>query len=117
MHWNERFVFLIVGHAALSVFLSARDILHDRIRAVWPQKRVSALVEHRLSWLIEQVPFSRAVQAAILHQIPSLDQVVIHQWNSFSLALVWSAAYTIGYKLFRRTIWTLLVTHTGGLLR
>ena len=49
MHWNERFVFLIVGHAALSVFLSARDILHDRIRAVWPQKRVSALVEDRLS--------------------------------------------------------------------
>ncbi|EIW73621.1 hypothetical protein TREMEDRAFT_59795 [Tremella mesenterica DSM 1558] len=92
-HVNERPVFLLLGHCAFLLGLGVRDLLQDRFRAVWPNRRI---------------PFSRAVKTTLFSQI-SLERFFKTKWNSVTLAFLWPLIYTFTYKALRRTVWTSIV--------
>ncbi|RXK41646.1 hypothetical protein M231_01146 [Tremella mesenterica] len=92
-HINERPVFLLLGHCAFLLGLGVRDLLQNRFRVVWPDKRV---------------PFSRAVKRTLFSQI-SLERFFTTKWNSVTLAFLWPLMYTFTYKALRRTVWTSIV--------
>nr|XP_018262516.1 uncharacterized protein I303_05533 [Kwoniella dejecticola CBS 10117]OBR84674.1 hypothetical protein I303_05533 [Kwoniella dejecticola CBS 10117] len=78
---NERRVVLCCSNLALFLILGARDILSDRLKPVWPQKKI---------------PFARAVQNAIL------DSLTFDTSNSLSLSLFWSIVTPLAYRMVLR---------------
>lgn len=93
--------------------LGLRDVLGGNLRAVWPSKRVSPTSCHPgYAELTRQYPFALAVQEALVGGLLNLKT-----WNSLTIAMTWTAAYTGLYTLSRSTIWRFLIVHFGGILR
>ncbi|WWC95968.1 hypothetical protein V866_002835 [Kwoniella sp. B9012] len=82
---NERRIVLCSSNLALFLVLGVKDVLGDKLKPVWPPKKI---------------PFARAVQNSIL------DSLTFETSNSLSISLVWSIVVPFAYRIvLRGYIW------------
>ncbi|WWC88802.1 uncharacterized protein L201_003715 [Kwoniella dendrophila CBS 6074] len=78
---NERRVVLCASNLALFLIIGARDILNNKLKPVWPRKKI---------------PFAQAVQNSIFNAL------TFDTSNSLSLTFVWSLVVPFAYRLVLR---------------
>ncbi|WWD04733.1 hypothetical protein V865_002804 [Kwoniella europaea PYCC6329] len=78
---NERRIVLCSSNLALFLVLGVKDVLGDKLKPVWPPKKI---------------PFARAVQNSIL------DSLTFDTSNSLSISLVWSIVVPLAYRIVLR---------------
>ncbi|WVF69334.1 hypothetical protein IAT40_004110 [Kwoniella sp. CBS 6097] len=78
---NERRVVLCGSSLLLSLTLAVRDILGDKLKPIWPQKKI---------------PFARAVQDSITADMGNITS------TSFSLTFTWSLVVPFVYRMILR---------------
>ncbi|OCF30604.1 hypothetical protein I316_07732 [Kwoniella heveanensis BCC8398] len=82
---NERRVILCGSSLLLALTLAVRDVMGDKLKPIWPQKKV---------------PFARSVRDAITANMGNITS------TSFSLTFTWSLVVPFVYKLvLRGYIW------------
>ncbi|ORY31431.1 nucleoporin protein Ndc1-Nup [Naematelia encephala] len=105
-HLNERFLFLLTGTSVLFIGVALREILFDRIKAVWPRRKT---------------PLFLSAQRSIRAEIPAWTDIVFGPFagvfNLINFTPIYTFIFTASHWALRRWWYRKLIIFSGGYLR
>ncbi|ORX40202.1 nucleoporin protein Ndc1-Nup [Kockovaella imperatae] len=103
LHLNERFIFLLFGHVLVYICLAIGDIVGRRIKTEWPSRKM---------------PLHLAARNSLSQGFASFaGHGLVKPSGTVSQAAAVTALFYVSYTSLRRSVWTMLYTHSAGLLK